>query len=107
MNLVLWPGLFPRIESRRTFASGLCPLARPLMGDVGQYDDVLRQEIKEGEMPSAEYRFNKSKSISGFLSQNRSSTDALNALQRWSGGEKGRSFKIKTDEVELLIAQLY
>ena len=57
-------------------------------------------------MASAEYRFNRSKDVSGFLSQNTPSTDALNALQRWSGGQKGRSYKKKIDEDELLIAQL-
>lgn len=57
-------------------------------------------------MPSAKYRFKRSNNISGFQSQNRPSTDTLNALQRWLEGNNERSCEIKTDEDELLIAQL-
>ncbi len=57
-------------------------------------------------MPLAKYRFKRSEDISGFLSQNRPSTDALKALKLWSGDEKGRSYKIKIDGDEFLIAQL-
>ena len=55
---------------------------------------------------SAEYRFNRCNNISGILSKNRPSTDALSALQRWTNSKKGRSYKIRTDEDEHLIAQL-
>jgi len=58
-------------------------------------------------MPLAEYRFVRNRNVSGFLSENRPSTDALNALERWHTGNNGRSYDIKHDEDEFLIAQLF
>ncbi len=60
-------------------------------------------------MLSAVYQFNRSKDGSGFLSQNRPSTDALNALEGWTeggAGKQGRSYEVVNDEDEFLVAKL-
>jgi hypothetical protein len=57
-------------------------------------------------MPSfATYKFVRDRSARALLSPNRASTDALGAITRWSCVE-GRSYEIKVDEDEFLIAEL-
>ena len=58
-------------------------------------------------MPSGRYKFTrKNNSIKGFLSTNRPSTDALNALAIWSTAQPERSFTVLIDEDEQLLANL-
>lgn len=58
-------------------------------------------------MPSGRYKFvRKNNSIEGFVSGNRPSTDALNALHIWSNAQPQRSFTILVDEDEQLLANL-
>lgn len=53
------------------------------------------------------YRFTRAvDSPSGFLSQNRPSTDAINALERWKAAGHRRKFEVKIDEEEELVAVL-
>lgn len=53
------------------------------------------------------YRFTRAAtSLSGFFSQNRSTTDALNALGRWRAAGQGRDFDIANDDDDVLIVVL-
>lgn len=59
-------------------------------------------------MPSGNYRFSrKHNSLMEFMSSNRPSTDALNALGTWSNGQPQRSFTPLVDEDDQLLACLY
>lgn len=53
-------------------------------------------------MPSANYRFNRSKDISGFLRKNRASTDATNALEEWRVARSGRTYEVVIDNDDLV-----
>lgn len=56
---------------------------------------------------SGKYRFTRSsESVAGFLSQNRASTDAIGALEKWQRMEKKRRYDIESDEDDELIAML-
>lgn len=58
-------------------------------------------------MPSGCYKFvRKDNSIEGFMSRNRPSTDALNALHIWSNVRSQRGFAVLVDEDEQLTANL-
>ena len=58
-------------------------------------------------MPSGRYKFTrKNNSIEGFVSRNRPSTDALNALHIRSNAQSQRSFTVLIDEDEQLLANL-
>jgi hypothetical protein len=57
-------------------------------------------------MQSANYRFNRSKDISGFLSKNRASTDAINALEQWCVARNERRYEVTCDEDDYLEARL-
>lgn len=58
-------------------------------------------------MPSGRYKFvRKNSSVEGFVSRNRPSTDALNAVNIWSNAQPQRSFTILVDEDEQLVADL-
>ncbi len=57
-------------------------------------------------MPTARYRFTRASGVTGFLSANRASTDALNALIVWSTRQPGRSYVKTLDEDDLLEADL-
>lgn len=53
------------------------------------------------------YRFVRAaNSASGFLSQNRASTDARNVLENWRAMSRERNFTIKAEEDEELVAVL-
>ena len=63
--------------------------------------------LRGHQLPSGHYKFvRKNNSIEGFMSRNRSSTDALNALHIWSNAQPQRSFTILVDEDEQLLANL-
>lgn len=57
-------------------------------------------------MQTANCRFDRINNVTGFLSQNTPSTDALNALQIWCYGQKDRTYVVKVDEEEFIVAQL-
>lgn len=57
-------------------------------------------------MPAARYMFVRDTSIEGFVSSNRPSTDALNAVITWSRGHASRSYAPKTNENDILIVDL-
>lgn len=58
-------------------------------------------------MPSGHYKFvRNNNSVEGFVSRNRPSTDALNALHIWSNAQPQRSFTVLVDEDEQLLAHL-
>lgn len=46
------------------------------------------------------------RSIEGFLSTSRPSTDALNALESWRAKNFHRAYEVKTENDELLLAEL-
>lgn len=52
------------------------------------------------------YRF-KRNNISGFMSHNRASTDAIKALEQWCNVHEGRKYKVMVDEDAFIIAQLF
>lgn len=54
------------------------------------------------------YRFVRAEGIPGFLRQNRVSTDALNALNRWKAKGNERSYVVTEgeDDAQGLVAQL-
>ena len=53
----------------------------------------------------ATYKFQRDGAAKSLLSPNRASTDALGVLAKWSGAE-GRSYNVKVDEDDFLIAEL-
>lgn len=56
---------------------------------------------------SGRYRFTRSsESVAGFLSQNRASTDATNALEKWQRMEKNRCYDVELDEDDELVVRL-
>ena len=56
---------------------------------------------------SGRYRFTRSSaSVAGFLSQNRASTDATNALENWQRMEKNRCYDVEIDEDDELVVRL-
>lgn len=58
-------------------------------------------------MPTARYKFVRAeKSMQGFHSSNRPSTDALQALQIWANGSAGRSYAVQDDTDDALVAEL-
>lgn len=57
-------------------------------------------------MPIASYRLVRSNNVEGFLSSNRPSTDALNALNVWANTQSDRSYTVRVDEDELLVIEL-
>lgn len=58
-------------------------------------------------MPTARYRFIRdTSSITGFLSGNRASTDALRAMNIWSSRATGRSYAVQIDEDDTLVVDL-
>jgi len=58
-------------------------------------------------MPKGCYKFvRKNNSVEGFVSRNRPSTDALNAVNIWSNAQAQRNFSILIDEDEQLVADL-
>ncbi|WP_156820711.1 hypothetical protein [Thioalkalivibrio thiocyanodenitrificans] len=57
-------------------------------------------------MQTATYSFIRSKDISGFLSRNRASTDARQALEQWRAARPGRGYEVMLSEDELLLARL-
>lgn len=57
-------------------------------------------------MPSGRYKFVRSNNVKGFLSSNRPSTDALNAVSIWSSAQPQRSYDTVVDEDEQLLADL-
>ena len=57
-------------------------------------------------MPTGRYWFTRSSGINGFFSNNRASTDALNALSEWSSKQTRRSYEELKDEDETLLARL-
>lgn len=58
-------------------------------------------------MTTARYKFQRSKnSINGFLSKNRASTDALNALSIWSNSKPQRIYNVLSDQDEELLVEL-
>jgi hypothetical protein len=57
-------------------------------------------------MPAARYKFVRDVGIEGFVSSNRPSTDALNAVITWSRGHASRSYAPKTSENEILVVDL-
>lgn len=71
-------------------------------------DDMaeLRKQMLGSAMKSGKYRFTRATGLPGFMSQNRPSTDALNALSSWTAGDPGRSFEVHRDEDESLSATL-
>lgn len=61
----------------------------------------------DAPMPSARYKFvRKNDNIEGFLSKNRASTDALNALTIWLNSNPQRSYIIVNDEDEQILVDL-
>lgn len=60
---------------------------------------------RTNEMQTAMYRFIRRSSISGFLSQNRPSTDAIKALEQCSS-RLGRNYEVLVDEDDVLVARL-
>lgn len=70
--------------------------------DTPQRIKCLRQK-----MPKYQYKFTRrNNSISGFLSQNHPSTDAINALIKWKINNPKRDITIISDEPESLTAEL-
>lgn len=57
-------------------------------------------------MPTARYRFTRASGVTGFTSTNRPSTDALNALIKWSTKRPGRTYVDTLDEDDILEADL-
>jgi len=58
-------------------------------------------------MASGRYKFVRDgKNVTGFLSANRASTDALGALGAWSGAQSDRGYTVVIDEDEQLLADL-
>jgi len=57
-------------------------------------------------MPTARYKFVRDTSMKGFLSSNRVSTDALNAMGTWSNAATGRSYAVQIDEDDTLVVDL-
>ena len=58
-------------------------------------------------MPVGHYRFFRAKSINGFFSQNSTSTDAHNAVLKWSNYQDGRSYDtLEDDRDEVFAAKL-
>lgn len=57
-------------------------------------------------MTTAQYRFERDSGVSGFLSTNRASTDAQNALGEWQEAHSERDINIVADEEEKLVAEL-
>lgn len=57
-------------------------------------------------MPSSTSRFERADSKEGFLSAQRASTDALNALGAWRNERGGRGFDVLQDEAEFIVARL-
>lgn len=58
-------------------------------------------------MLTGRYKFKRrNNSSEGFLSRNRASTDALNALDNWSNAQSQRTYTVLDDEEELLLAEL-
>ena len=55
----------------------------------------------------ARYEFQRQKnSVNGFASQNRASTDAMNALEKWLNLKPQRTYKVFEEKDEELIADL-
>lgn len=57
-------------------------------------------------MTTAQYKFERASGASGFLSENRASTDALNALGEWQEADSERGVETVIDEDETLVANL-
>ena len=57
-------------------------------------------------MPKGIYRFEAATLPARLLSQNRPSTDALNAISKWAGNGKAREFGVLTDNDEFIRALL-
>lgn len=58
-------------------------------------------------MPSARFKFVRAPGMEGFLSGNRASTDAINALIEWSDAVVSRSYdEVPPGEDETLVADL-
>lgn len=57
---------------------------------------------------SAKYRFVRAEGVAGFMSRNRVSTDALNALEQWRAKRPGRRYEVvgPDGEDDQLVAQL-
>jgi len=55
-------------------------------------------------MHNSRYSFRRKDGLNSFFSSNRASTDAINALQIWTG--KDRSYDVLEDKDELLVAAL-
>lgn len=57
-------------------------------------------------MPTARYKFVRGGSVRGFLSRNRASTDALNALVTWETRASGRTYSVAKDDDDELVSDL-
>lgn len=57
-------------------------------------------------VPTTRYKFARDSSMEGFLSSNRPSTDALNAVNTWKTGASGRSYAVEVDKDDLLVLDL-
>jgi hypothetical protein len=57
-------------------------------------------------MTTAQYKFERASGMSGFLTKNRPSTDALNALGEWQELDPGREIATVVDEDDMLVAEL-
>lgn len=57
-------------------------------------------------VPTARCKFARNSSVEGFLSSNRPSTDALNAVSTWETGASGRSYTVEVDKDDFLLLDL-
>ena len=57
-------------------------------------------------MPTARYKFFRDTSMRGFLSGNRASTDAINAVSDWSNAASGRSYELQSEEDETVVVDI-
>lgn len=58
-------------------------------------------------MATCRYRFGRDKrNVTGFMSRNRASTDALSALSQWSSAQAGREHMLMVDEDEQVVVDL-
>lgn len=57
-------------------------------------------------MPTARYKFFRDTSMRGFLSGNRASTDAINAVSDWSNAASGRSYELQSEADETVVVDI-